>query len=235
MCIVHHSLVRKELPMTFASTALIVYLSLPGAPLQRPVRQTATICRALPENIQISGELRSAVGTLLAKSATFRRQCALIAAAPSVRVGMMVVTSSLGPNTRARAIARRYSTGVVIVSVQIPAASDYIELIAHELEHVTELVDGVDLRALAIDQPTAVRQRRDDGAFETARARAAGEAAAVEVYGHIDPTLVIVGRTVLRAGRSVWRALPWPRSVRALLAPPLAGPSRRPSQMSRAR
>jgi hypothetical protein len=69
---------------------------------------------------------------------------------------------------------------------------------------VIELIEGVDLRAGAIDQPANVTRRRDDGAFETRRARAAGEAAALEVYGAIDPAIVAVGRAVLRAGRTVW-------------------------------
>jgi hypothetical protein len=193
---------------SFASTALIVYLSLLGAQPQRVARQTAMIGQVLPNNLQVGAGLRPAIATLFAKSATFRRQCALIAAAPNVHVGMSVVTWSLGPNTRARALARRYESGALVVLIEIPAGSDYVELVAHELEHVTELAAGVDLRALAVDEPEKVRQRRDDGAFETARARAAGEAAAVEVYGNVDPTLVRFGRALLRLGRSVWTVFP---------------------------
>jgi hypothetical protein len=199
---------------SFVSTALIVYLSLPGAQPQRSVRPIATRCQALPANIQIARELRPAAATLMAKSPTFRRQCAAIAAAPNVRVGVALATTTLGPTTRARADARRYDSGALIVEVPISAGSDYVELIAHELEHVTELVDGVDLRTLAADQPAVVRQRRDDGAFETARARAAGEAAAVEVYGQVDPTIAALGRTVVRAGRTVWSIVAWPRNAR---------------------
>jgi len=184
----------------FASSVLFLYLNLPVVFGGR----AATPCQPLPENIRVSEALRPSIVMLAAKSPTFRRQCAKIAASPNVYVGVAMATTSLGPGTRAHAVARRYETGILIVSVQIPPASEYIELVAHELEHVTELIEGEDLRALAIDQPASVTRRRDDGAFETRRARAAGEAAAYEVYGPIDPTLGAMGRGLLRAGRTVW-------------------------------
>jgi len=196
---------------SFTSTALIVYLSTLGVPSSAAVRPAVLTCQQLPANIQVTEQLRPAIATLIAKSATFRRQCDAIAAAPHVRVGMTLTLTPLGTNIRARALARRYAAGAVIVEVQIPHASDYVELIAHELEHVTELVDGVNLSARAIDHPDLVRRRPEDGAFETARARAAGEAAALEVYGPVDPRLTAVGRHLALTGRFVWTMVTWPR------------------------
>ena len=67
------------------------------------------------------------------------------------------------------------------------------------------------LQARALDQPNVVRRRRDDGAFETARARAAGEAAALEVYGPVDPMVTAVGRHLAHTGRFAWTVVAWPR------------------------
>jgi len=55
-------------------------------------------------------------------------------------------------------------------------------LIAHEIEHVIERLDGVDLRARAALPGTGVRLcDGGDDAFETIRARRAGLAVAEEV------------------------------------------------------
>jgi hypothetical protein len=71
---------------------------------------------------------------------------------------------------------RRYAT------VEIGPLDDQVELIAHEIEHVIERLDGVDLRARAALRGTGVHQCvGGNDAFETIRATRAGLAVAQEV------------------------------------------------------
>lgn len=119
---------------------------------------------------------------VLARSRTLRAQCLRIAASPTTRVTVLLSTSPMDATARARSYARRYESGLLIVEVQIPPASrDFAELLAHELEHVTELIDGVNFRALAAARTGTIVQDRSDGSFESERARRAGIAAAAEV------------------------------------------------------
>lgn len=57
---------------------------------------------------------------------------------------------------------------------------DHAELIAHEIEHIIEQLDGIDLGARATLPATGVR-RCADGAFETMRAIRTGLAVAGEM------------------------------------------------------
>jgi hypothetical protein len=65
-----------------------------------------------------------------------------------------------------------------VVQIELRAPALYVEFIAHELEHVLEQLDGMDLGRLA-------RQGLDgvvdgEGAYETARARSVGRLVARE-------------------------------------------------------
>lgn len=86
------------------------------------------------------------------KSRTLRAQCLEIAAARQTYVSVTLSLSPMDPEARARSIARRYQSGLLVVEIQIPPASgDFAELLAHELEHVTELIERVG--RLAVDPP----------------------------------------------------------------------------------
>jgi hypothetical protein len=88
--------------------------------------------------------------------------------------------------------------------VQIPpAARDLAELLAHELEHVTELIDGIDFRALAAAPGAAIVRDRSSGSFESDRARRAGILAAAEAASETDGPAV----SPLGAVRGVWAAI----------------------------
>jgi hypothetical protein len=158
---------------------------------------------SLPSNIQVDAFLTDTVAALQRKSATFRRQCDTIRAAGHVRVAITAVwMPRLMTEPRARASISRFAFGHLRAVIEIPTNADHVELIPHELEHVIEQIEGIDLPALA----SAGRQgvaRVMDGSFETARAKAAGLAAAAEVYGETDPALT---GTLQRVGR-MWRAI----------------------------
>jgi hypothetical protein len=180
--------------LSFASPVFVLSLSL----LLHPVAFTARSAewRLLPPNIQVEANLRPIVVQMLARSRTLRRQCLRIAASPATRVSVAISIAPMEGGARARSFARRYESGLLIVDVRIPPASrDFAELLAHELEHVTELIDGVDFRSLAAARGARVVQKESGGSFESDRARNAGIAAAAEVAASTDG-----------ASRRGWRA-----------------------------
>lgn len=130
--------------------------------------------------IHIDEPLRPTVRDMLARSATFRRQWNLVTEERGVHVAVFVATGPLGPMCRARTTIRKYSSGLLLAVVMIPPRGEYPELLAHELEHVIEQIEGIDLAALARSGSIRVRQR-PDGAFETARAQNAGLTVATEL------------------------------------------------------
>jgi hypothetical protein len=157
----------------------------------------------VPPNIRIDSFLTDAIEVLRRKSATFRRQCDTIRAAGHVRI---TITAAWMPRLmtepRARASISRFVFGHLRAAIEVPTHGDHAELIPHELEHVIEQIEGIDLPSLA----SAGRQgisRVADGSFETDRAKAAGLAAAAEVYGETDPALK---GAITRVGR-MWRAI----------------------------
>ena len=172
-------------------------------------------------NIQLDEMLRQPVTALLAKSSTFRRQWRQIASAPGVRVVVVARTDLREtPSARARGQVSRYAYGAVRAMIEIPAAADLAELLPHEFEHVLEQMEGLDLALLARTGDRGVIEV-DDGVFETTRARAAGRAAAREVYGDTDPAIGAAARSINR----IWQAL-WTRPSPDLRPAP-GPPSRR--------
>ena len=85
---------------------------------------------------------------------------------------------------RARAITSlvRHRGDLIAADIHVPAAGEVVELIAHELEHVIEQLDGVDLRAHA-RRSRATTSVEENGTFETRRAVEAGRTVAWEVKG----------------------------------------------------
>lgn len=140
----------------------------------------SAVATVLPSTIQVESLLRSVTARMLEKSPTFQRQCQDIGASTSIVVKVRVVPASRNSLTRATTTFRRYTSGLTIADVEIPAASPVFELLAHEFEHIAEYVEGLDLRAAARERPEEVYQMRD-GSFETSRAVVAGRAAAKEM------------------------------------------------------
>jgi hypothetical protein len=136
----------------------------------------------LPPNIRTTDDLRPLVEALMARSPTIREQCARIAIARQTYVSLTLGASRLPALARARSTARRYQSGLLVVDVEIPPASqDFAELLAHELEHVTEFIERIDFKKLANTRNAGVVQCGGDGSFESERAQKAGRAAAAEL------------------------------------------------------
>jgi hypothetical protein len=163
-------------------------------------------CRELPRNILAAKDLRPSITRLISQSRILRAQCLRIAASPETRVTVTLSLSPMDAEARARSVARRYQTGLLIVDIQLPPASrDFAELLAHEFEHVLELIDGVDFKALARAGGGQVSEKRSDGSFESERARRAGILAAAEVSAGTSAGAAAVARGLSGAWRSVRR------------------------------
>ncbi len=133
-----------------------------------------------PDNLIVVSGLSSVVDTMLQRSGTFRRQCARIAGVPHLAV-RLERPRWLPAGMRAQMRMTREGLRSVAL-IEIPALDDTVELIAHEIEHVIEQLDGVDLRAHARRSHSSVHAiAADQTKFETRRARRVGLLVAQEV------------------------------------------------------
>jgi hypothetical protein len=80
---------------------------------------------------------------------------------------------------RARSTIRRYSSGLLIVTVEVAPGPEQAGWIAHEFEHVLEVVEGNRLQALARQSKRGV-WNSVEGMIETQRATEAGRNVLIE-------------------------------------------------------
>jgi hypothetical protein len=135
----------------------------------------------IPANLTVPGALRPLLEEMLRRSPTFRLQLLKLRRAPHVKMAIRYGDVSTWHVLRAESTVSRYEWGALQVDTQLYTARDVIEVIAHELEHVCEQIDGVDVRRLS--------QRRHSGVytvgphFETQRAIMIGRQVAREALG----------------------------------------------------
>jgi hypothetical protein len=162
--------VRAIAPGAARSTSVAdVFLSsawLTSSPQAGP-DPTATIYGP-PPNV-IGGHLQSLLESMWRDSPTFRRQCVRIAAATSLTVTLRT------DFTRTRATVRATTTftlkpGGLTADVILFGMGDEPELVAHEVEHVIERLDGARLQGDECGSPS-----------ESCRAVEAGRRVAREV------------------------------------------------------
>jgi hypothetical protein len=134
-----------------------------------------------PSNIWVQPELRATMTALWRTSPTFRAQCEKIGAERRYHVHIVMDAAMvLSRRCRAQCTMRRFTTGLVMARIAVPDKQELHELIPHELEHVIEHIDGVDLRR-------ALRTRGDgvfeagEGRLESARAINAGRKVRAEM------------------------------------------------------
>lgn len=148
------------------------------------------VCEVAPPSNIHAGMLQQEFIDLLQRSATFRRQCARIAATRVLRVTLNLGTN-MDSRARAQTIINRYDAGGIRAEVTLRFAEDYKELLAHELEHILEQVDGVSLREEALQGRA---WRTPSGAFETRRAFDAGTRAREEYEALLADAVHVDGR-----------------------------------------
>ena len=136
----------------------------------------------IPPNMQVSLVYRQLVVKMLSHSPTFRRQMLRIAAATHLTVSLQSAYPSTHQGLRATTEFSRDSKGNLSSNIEIVPLKDNVELIAHELEHVIEQLDGVDLAAKLRRPNSGVYATGDSGnLFETTRAKRVGFQVAREV------------------------------------------------------
>lgn len=128
---------------------------------------------APPPNLFVSPMYRPLVESMLRESPTFRRQCMRIAGEPGLTVRLAIASAPSRPGVRATTQMTRDAKGHLAAVVEIGPRQHIEELIAHELEHVIEQLDGIDLAARASLPRTGVTAVGAD-AFETTRAKRTG-------------------------------------------------------------
>jgi hypothetical protein len=123
-------------------------------------------------NLTVTPVYQTLIDRMLARSPTFRRQWARLAAARHLSV---LIRSEGPPSDRAGALTQiQQRGGRMDAVVQVGLSRRSAELIAHELEHVIEQLDGIDLHVKSLLPASGVRRVWDLGAYETTRAIATG-------------------------------------------------------------
>jgi len=133
-----------------------------------------------PRTLKVESTLRSKVEEMLAASPTFREQCLRLDEADNLvillRVNPLITKSAF----TARSTLKRYTSGLVLVDVEVAVGADQAEWIAHEFEHVLETLEGQGLSRLAREEVPGVWQSVDR-MIETNRATIAGRRVASEM------------------------------------------------------
>jgi hypothetical protein len=96
----------------------------------------------VPANLK-GGLFQSTLQTMWMRSPMFRRQCARIATERTLTVQLRAEGTPRPGSPRARTEFSRRHGALTRADIVISDARDRVELIAHELEHVIEQIEGV--------------------------------------------------------------------------------------------
>jgi hypothetical protein len=136
----------------------------------------------IPDNLEVDPTYRPLLEWMLERSPTFRRQCLRVAGSSALTVRLYPSGSFWTRGARAITQFVRGAGGGMDAEIYLTRLDDEVELIAHEIEHVIEQLDEVDLSSLAELPDTGVHQTLSAGAtFETSRAAQTGLRVAREV------------------------------------------------------
>jgi hypothetical protein len=160
---------------------------------------------SIPANIHLTANARAAFVESMDLSTTVRRQAAVIRGAGHVQV-VIRVTMPRASGSRARTTMVKRSGGSMLAEVEIPAGSEFAELVAHEFEHILEQIEGLDLSVLVRDPAAGVREVQP-GVYETRRAATAERAVRHERLTGWDPAAASIGSAVRAVPNRTWRAL----------------------------
>jgi hypothetical protein len=138
--------------------------------------------------LRIDGALRHVVHDIWHRSLTVRRQLARISGETALSVSFGSCFNSCQSGVTALTHIERQSGQIrrAEVEVSLVHGTAAAEIVAHELEHILEQLDGVDLTALAGSRGASSHgvRGRAGHAYETERARRVGRAAAAEYDAH---------------------------------------------------
>jgi len=133
----------------------------------------------LPRNLLLPDVVRPLAEAMWRRSPTFRRQCARLAESVVVTVNMALDPRARHGRHAVTRVSRDGRRVIAVIQLELRRPELYVESIAHELEHVLEQIDGVDLPRLGHQRLKGVVSSGDE--YETARARAVGQAVVREM------------------------------------------------------
>ena len=148
-----------------------------GSAQPAPSVASATVV-VRPSNLAAASVFQPFLDSMWRSSPTFNGQCRRLAATTRLKVVLRLEEPQRQPSFYARTVLERQDGVLVTANVFLSPTPNAVELIAHEVEHVLEQLDGVDLEAQA---GSGNVWKRDDGAFETRRATEVGRRVAREV------------------------------------------------------
>jgi hypothetical protein len=135
---------------------------------------------ALPSNLHVAPMYRGMVESMADRSPTFQGQLRRIGAAHGVTVHLEIVQHIIGARASTRMV--RQIDGLT-ARIEVDRFDNVVELIAHEIEHVIEQIDGVDLA----ENAAGIYSVAAGGMiFETERAKRVGLTVAQEVRASIS-------------------------------------------------
>jgi hypothetical protein len=146
-----------------------------------PLTHSGELLTDLPSNLRVPRDLRPMLEQALQRSPTFQRQMRTLLHTQRVRMSVSYGGLRGLKLFQARSTVTHHEYGALIVDTVLFAPADMVELIAHEIEHVCEQIEGVDLHALAGRRDSGVYDI--DGHYETRRAIVAGHRVSRETQG----------------------------------------------------
>lgn len=174
------------------TTAMMAALSTGASPARAttptPADQAGT-CRVVHSRLRMSPELQAIVHALWHRSPIFRRQVARVSQEVDLDITLDTWTSSAHSDWRADTLLRHEQGRLRRATVRIRFPNrehTIVELIAHELEHIVEQLDGVSLPEAARRSagPAGAVRQSVRGHFETERAHRVGLAVLAEYRRH---------------------------------------------------
>lgn len=124
---------------------------------------------------QLAPDIRARIERMRQTSPTFRQQYERLIEAPLLLMRARIDPGLVQRSYRARTTLVRYSSGLIVASVEIGPGGHQAEWIAHEFEHILEQLEGMDLPALATQRRPGVWYS-GESMIETSRAMRAGRA-----------------------------------------------------------
>lgn len=173
--------IRAQSPVSARRTGYDALVSVPvqtGDPGDVEGDSTATT-PGLPSNLVVPASHLKLVRSMWEQSPTFRRQCQRIGSDRTLTVQVHVSPQTLTFHATTRLVQQRGGSGIV-ADLYLAKLDRVVELLAHELEHIIERVEGLDVSQLTRRVPHLVWATAN-GTYETSRAIYSGQTVASEV------------------------------------------------------
>ena len=178
------SQVRAETPdktRAHSQTSPTALVATEGSAATTMLAYSGDVLTDLPPNLRVPRDLKPMLAQALKRSPTFQRQMQTLLHTQRVRMSVAYGGLRGMRMFQAHSTVTHHEFGALIVDTTLFAPADMVELVAHEIEHVCEQIEGVDLKALATRHDSGVYDI--GGHYETRRAIVAGHRVGREIRG----------------------------------------------------